>query len=173
MPRAKASLLVMATTALAVAVLFLLPYTPAKMVHTAVAARGDLVRSLMLSGSVAYAHQQPCVSLMDGKVASVHVIAGQEIRKGDLLFSLDTSAQQAALAAVKQGAYQQQESLNEHEALTALAAQQTLEWEKAGQELVRIIEMAQIRSPVDGVVEEKTEEVIGLLENKNDENENK
>ena len=153
MPRAKASLLVILTTVLAVAVLFLLPYTPAQAVHTAVAQRGNLVRTQLFSGTVSYAEQQPCISLMAGKIAEVHVSAGQEVRKGDLLLSIDTSAQEQALYALQKSAYEQAAWLGEKDGLAVLAAQQTLEWEKNRQELVQMIEMAQVRAEMDGIVE--------------------
>ena len=153
MPRAKASLLVILTTALAVAVLFLLPYTPAQVVHTEVAQRGNLVRTQLFRGTVGYACQQPCVSLLDGQIREVHVSAGQKVRKGDLILSMDTSVQEEALYALHKQAYEQASRLNENDALAVLAAQQTLEWEKARQELEKMIQMAQVRAGMDGIVE--------------------
>ena len=54
MPKTKASLLVIAATAVTVATLFLLPFTPKTAVRTAAVERGDLIRSTPVS----YTHLQ-------------------------------------------------------------------------------------------------------------------
>ena len=100
MPKTKASLLVIAATAVTVATLFLLPFTPKTAVRTAAVERGDLIRSTLMEGVVAYANEQPLIALQAGRVARVYVIQGQAVRAGDLLVSMDTSVQEQELAAV-------------------------------------------------------------------------
>ena len=69
--------------------------------------RGELIHSLELTGTVEAIHQVNLVTDMPGKVQSIPVKIGQEVRRGELLVQLDTDmaqlqAQQAA-AAVKLG----------------------------------------------------------------------
>lgn len=145
MPRTKASLLMIWMTAAAVAVMFALPYTPARVVQTAAVERGDLLHTVLLSGAAGYAQQQMCVSLQAGMVREVLVKPGQPVKAGQLLFRMDTSAQEQALAAL-------QRARHEGGAWTALASQQ-LEWMKTEQQLMQSIEAAQIRAQFDGIVE--------------------
>lgn len=154
MPRAKASLLVILTSALTVAVLFLLPYTPALRVQTAVAVRGDLLRSVLLSGTVGYLDQQPCVNAQAGRVARVYARPGQKVRSGELLFAMDTSAQEEALAALEQARYAQRAALEgQGGAVTALAVERELAWQEQETTLRQAIELSQVRAGMDGVVE--------------------
>lgn len=154
MPRAKASLLVILTSALTVAVLFLLPYTPAQRVHTAVAGRGDLMRSVLLSGTVSYFNQQPCVNVQAGRVAGVYVQPGQKVREGELLFAMDTSAQEAALASLQKARYAQRATLEgQGDAVTALAMERELAWQEQETALRQSIEAAHVRAGIDGVME--------------------
>lgn len=154
MPRAKASLLVILTSALTVAVLFLLPYTPAQRVRTAVVERGDLMRSVLLSGTVSYLNQQPCVNAQAGRVARVYARPGQTVRAGDLLFVMDTSAQEAALSTLEQARYAQRAALEgQSGAVTALAMERELAWQEQEAALRQSIEAAHVRAGIDGVVE--------------------
>ncbi len=154
MPKAKASLWVILTSALTVAVLFLLPYTPAVPVRTAEAHRGDLLRSVLLSGVVSYESQQPCVNAQAGQVARVHVKAGQRVRAGELLFSMDTSAQEAALASLEQARYAQRAALGQQEAVvSALAVERELAWQEQERQLRQSIEAASIRAGMDGILD--------------------
>ena len=154
MPRAKASLLVILTSALTVAVLFLLPYTPAQRVRTAVADRGDLMRSVLLSGTVSYLNQQPCVNVQAGRVAGVYVHPGQTVRAGELLFAMDTSAQEAALASLQKARYAQRAALEgQADAVAALAMERELAWQEQEAALRQSIEAAGVRAGMDGVVE--------------------
>lgn len=154
MPRAKASLLVILTSALTVAVLFLLPYTPAQTVRTTVAGRGDLMRSVLLSGTVSYLNQQPCVNMQAGRVAEVYARPGQEVHAGELLFAMDTSAQEAALSALERARYMQRSALGDQGgAVTALAVERELAWQEQEAALRQSIEAAYVRAGIDGVVE--------------------
>lgn len=150
MPRAKASLLLMLITALTVAVLLALPYTPARVVRTATVETGDLLRTVLMSGTVGYVHQQFCVNLQPGVVRAVHVQAGQQVQAGQLLFSMDTSAQEAALASLYR---LKNESAQTVDALAVLTAQNQLEWAETERQLSQAIQAAQIRAEKSGVVE--------------------
>ena len=106
MPKTKASLLVIAATAVTVVTLFLLPFTPRTAVRTAVVERGELICSTLLEGVVAYADEQPLIALQAGRVGKVHVRQGQTVRAGELLISMDTDVQEQELAAVNQMLYE-------------------------------------------------------------------
>ena len=111
MPKTKASLLVIAATAVTVATLFLLPFTPKTAVRTAEVERGNLIRSTLMEGVVAYADEQPLVALTAGRVARVYVSQGQAVCAGDLLMSMDTSVQEQELTAVNRLLYEQETAL--------------------------------------------------------------
>lgn len=151
MPKAKASLLMLLTTALTVTVLFLMPFVPKIAVRSAVVQEGTVVRTTLLTGAVAYQQQQLCLSPASGVIRRVYVHAGETVQKGDLLFSLDTTAQENALAAL----YRQQHALSHvvsaNGASAALAGNSALaqqEWQ-----LRAAIQAAQIRAGANGVVE--------------------
>ncbi len=155
MPKTKASLLVLAATAITVATLFLLPFTPKVAVRTAVVERGALSRTTLLEGIVSYQDEQPCVSYQAGRVSAVHVRQGQRVHAGDLLFSMDTSAEEAALASISQMLYEQEKLLSGFERADALAAavlQSTWDARKTEGELRASIASKQVRAAADGVV---------------------
>ena len=155
MPKTKASLLVIAATAVTGATLFLLPCTPKTAVRTAAVERGDLIRSTLMEGVVAYANEQPLIALQAGRVARVYVSQGQAVRAGDLLVSMDTSVQEQELAAVNRLLYEQETALAAFGQVgeTALnAAQTALEARTRQTELRAAIASAQIRAEADGVV---------------------
>ena len=155
MPKTKASLLAIAATAVTVATLFLLPFTPKTAVRTAAVERGDLIRSTLMEGVVAYADEQPLIALQAGRVARVYVIQGQAVRAGDLLVSMDTSVQEQELAAVNRLLYEQETALAAFGQMgeAALnAAQTVLEARTRQTELRAAIASAQIRAERDGVV---------------------
>ena len=102
MSKARASLWMMVVTLAAVAAMLMTPYSPPVSVHTAVVACGDLLQSTLLSGVVTYARQQPMVSLRAGRVKRVYVTAGQQVEKGDLLISMDSSREEALLSSLIQ-----------------------------------------------------------------------
>lgn len=155
MQKTRASLLVIAATALTVATLFLLPFTPKAAVRTAVVERGEFIRSTLLEGVIGYAQEQPLVALQPGRVARVYVQQGQRVSAGELLMSMDTEAQEQELAAVSRMLYEQQEAAaafgQAGEAAFA-AAESTLEGQKRQAELRAAIASGQIRAAADGVV---------------------
>lgn len=152
MSRSKASVLAVLTTLLATAAMFGLPYNPAAVVKTTVAARGEWTRTVLVSGTVGY-RRQPCAALQTGILAEVLVSPEQAVQKGDLLFQMDTSAQERALAAVKSARYQQQTLLDTEAMAAVIAVQKDLEWQETERQLLDFIETAQVRAHTDGVVE--------------------
>lgn len=151
MPRVKASLLVMLTTLLTVAVMLMLPYTPKQVVRTMVAQKGEWIQSMMLSGVVSHGKEQICISPRNGRISRVCVEPGQQVSKGELLFLLDTSQEERMLHAMYQAQNEQQKWLADT-AASALAAQQNMQWKEKEQQLLYAIESAQIRAEMDGVI---------------------
>lgn len=155
MPKTKASLLVIAATAITVATLFLLPFTPKTAVRTAVVEQGELICSTLMEGIVTYADEQPLIALQAGRVGRVHVRQGQTVHAGDLLISMDTSVQEQELAAVNRLLYEQETAVSAfgQAGEAALSATQTALQARTRQaELRAAIASAQIRADADGVV---------------------
>lgn len=155
MPKAKASLLVIASTLLTVAVLFLLPFTPSVKVRTAVIEEGDLLRTTLLEGVVGYRDEQPCVNMSEGRVMNVYVKEGQSVKEGDLLIRMDTGAQEAALAAMSRTLNERAELLDGLDDAARAAVMITVDQMEALQkktELEAAITGGQIRAAFDGVV---------------------
>ena len=149
MPKAKASVLALMTAALASAALFLIPYTPAVSVRTMRAMPGQWGRSVEM-GAVIIQSAAPCVSLRDGVVRTIHAQAGETVQKGQLLFSLDTSAQEKALETLARMRYAVKDA---DESVAALAFSQEMEWMQTEMELLAQIEASQIRAGTDGVLQ--------------------
>ena len=149
MPRAKASLLALMTAALTAAALFLAPYTPAVPVETMRIKPGTWARSVEMGGVIVQGAEM-CISLREGVVRTVHAEAGETVQKGQLLFSLDTSAQEKALAALAKMRYA---TGGFDESIAVLALSQEMEWLQTEMELRAQIEAAQIRAQSDGVLE--------------------
>lgn len=155
MPKTKASLLVIAATAVTVVTLFLLPFTPRTAVRTAVVERGELICSTLLEGVVAYADEQPLIALQAGRVGKVYVRQGQTVRAGELLISMDTDVLEQELAAVNQLLYEQETALaafGQAGEAALSAAQTALQARTRQAELRASIASAQIRAEADGVV---------------------
>lgn len=155
MPKTKASLLVIAATVMTVATLFLLPFTPRTAVRTAVVEQGELIRSTLMEGVVAYANEQPLIALQAGRVERVHVRQGQAVHAGDLLISMDTGVQEQELAAVNQWLYEQETALaafGQAGEAALSAAQTALQARTRQTELRASIASAQIRAETDGIV---------------------
>lgn len=74
---------------------------PPVPVATVEAARRDLERSLDASGTVAPLSAVELRPQLAGLVAQVHVQEGQQVRQGELLFTLDTRSQQAEAARLR------------------------------------------------------------------------
>lgn len=74
---------------------------PAVPVSTVEAARRDLERSLDASGMVAPLSAVEVRPQIAGLIARVHVSEGQQVKAGDLLFTLDTRSQEADAARLR------------------------------------------------------------------------
>lgn len=154
MSKGKASLLMMLTAAVTSAMLMGGPEQERLMLQTAVVQPGELVRSELVSGVVSYAQVQPCVSLKDARVSAVHVQAGQRVESGDLLFSLDTAAEEAALTALYQEAYERKIlASRSDEPVSALADYWSRDWFEKELALKAAVESSVIRASHSGVVE--------------------
>lgn len=148
------ALLMLLSSVCTAALMMLWPVKPLTEVETAVVQRGDLVQSVLLNGMVRYAQEQPCISLKSGIVSDVYVRAGQTIQRGDLLFKLDTTVEEQALAALYEMRHAQQKAFAELDgAVSALALQNELEWRTSEAQLVASIEASQIRASADGIME--------------------
>ena len=154
MSKARLSLLVMMLTGMIVLMLLTRPYTPAVAVRTTVVKTGELVKSMRLSGTVGYSEQQLCISPYDGRISHVHVQQGQRVRAGELLFQLDTEAEEQLLAELLQMNYQQKNGLPRLDAsVGSFLSAKDVDWLKTQLELKQRIQLAGIRSEADGVVE--------------------
>lgn len=153
MRRGKAALLLLASSICTAVLMALWPVQSALQVETAVVGSGELVRTLLLSGRVQYA-QQPCISLKSGIVKQVHVTVGQQVESGQLLFSLDTSAEEQALAALHAQKHAQQTVVaGLDDAAAALAVQPQLDLADSERQLLASIEASKVRAAVDGIVQ--------------------
>ncbi|MEG0513492.1 MAG: biotin/lipoyl-binding protein [Clostridia bacterium] len=155
MQKTKASLGVIAATAITVLTLFLLPFTPKVAVRTVLPTRGDLIETIFLEGVICYQNEQPCVNLQAGLVKAVYANHGQRVKAGELLFCLDTTAEEQALGVLTKMNYEREQaiqSMGEHAALEALSLQSTMDAKKMQAELQMQIESKQIRAQSDGVV---------------------
>lgn len=103
MTRTQASLSVIAVTLATVTTLFLLPYTPKIPVKTATIQRGNWTKTTLAEGVVQYRQQQPAVCLQGGVLRQICAGEGETVRKGQLLFALDTRQEEAALERLAAG----------------------------------------------------------------------
>lgn len=154
MRKTKASLVMIAATAITVATLFLLPFTPREAVHTVIIGRGDLVKTTLLEGAISYEAQQPCIALSAGRVSRVNVRQGQRVQKGELLFSMDTAAEEEALSALALLKYEREQAAQSAEAVALIEAVSQSDWSlrQTEAELKARIAAGQIRANADGVV---------------------
>ena len=153
--KGRASLWVLAVTVATVATLFLLPYTPKLDVQTVRVQRGDLAITTLLDGSVIYDWQQPCLALAAGKVSAVNVQKGQAVHEGDLLFRMDSAAEEQALKTVESALAVQQTMLSAAgatQAVQAMREQSLLSLRAKQKELHALVASKQIRAQRSGVV---------------------
>jgi len=155
MKRGKATILMLLCSTLAAVLMMIWPVKNGIEVEAAVVNGGQLVQTRLLRGTVRYAQEQPCISLRDGLVKEVYVREGQTVKRGDLLFQLDTSSEEKALAALHEWHYQTRTALaGMDEAVYALTIQEQLEWASAEAELKANIELAAVRASSDGIMGE-------------------
>lgn len=153
MSKTRASLGVIAVTAVTVATLFLLPFTPKLAVRTAVVKRGDLVKTALLEGVAAYQNERPVVSLQAGRVSQIVAARGQRVEAGQLLFRLDAAQEEEALRVLKAGRYQAKQTAAAYgEAAAFMAAQAWQEADKQEAALQTAIDLKQVRAEQGGVM---------------------
>jgi len=151
--KTRASVWMIGITFLTVAAMWLLPRTSGLTVYTAAVQNGDLLKTILLSGVAVYRDEQPVISPLQSRITKVHVREGQRVSKGELLFSLDTSSQEAALAAVMQARFAQEKLLGnqENEAILALGVLSDLMQKE--NELKTLIHSSQIRAAQNGIMQ--------------------
>lgn len=149
MSKTKVSIGVIAVTLLTVATLFLLPLPPRTEVKTAMVTRGEMLETLLLEGVVTYQDDQPLVSLGAGQIRQVCVKQGDQVQAGQLLFSMDTTEEEAAMTLLTQelGRLEDMDG-----AMQALMTQQRLEMYSQQAALKKSIAMKQVRAQQDGVM---------------------
>ena len=153
MTRTQASLSVIAVTLATVTTLFLLPYTPKIPVQTAIVRRGEWTKTTLAEGVVQYQQQQPAVCLQGGVLRRVCAQEGENVRKGQLLFALDTSQEEAALERLSASRHAMEEAVSafgQEAILWKLSEQLELESQEAA--LKQSITLKQIRAEQDGVM---------------------
>ena len=152
MTRTQASLSVIAVTLATVTTLFLLPYTPKIPVQTAIVRRGEWTKTTLAEGVVQYrATAARRLSARGGAATSLR--AGRDVRKGQLLFALDTSQEEAALERLSASRHAMEEAVSafgQEAILWKLSEQLELESQEAA--LKQSIALKQIRAEQDGVM---------------------
>ena len=126
---------------------------PAVSVQTERVRGGQLIRSVPVQATVCRAMEEAYLSPKSGKVTKVFVKKGQHVREGELLFQLDVSEEEKALAALYQKRYAYEQAASRlDEKLYSLSFSQELEWYKAEQQLLTAVGLSCVRSRTDGVV---------------------
>jgi membrane fusion protein, multidrug efflux system len=77
------------------------PVENKEYVKTAFVEQRDISDFVEVTGSVESSHSVDIIPQVSGVLSEVHVRAGQDVKKGDLLFSIDSSSYQAALDQAK------------------------------------------------------------------------
>ncbi len=155
MRRGKQAFLLLAGSVAAAVWMAAAPVDRGVRVETAVVQPGELVQTLWMSGTVQYVDQQPYVSLKAGKIAGVYVRPGDSVSEGDLLFQMDTAAEEQALSDLYETRYQNRQAMSGmNEAAAALNYQAELEWQQMEMQWKRLIESGQIRAQGAGMVDE-------------------
>ena len=154
MRNGRKSLLMLLCSIVTSALMILWPTEKAVWVEATVVESGELIQTVFLTGTVRYALEQPCISLQSGIVSRVHVNAGQSVQQGELMFQMDTEAEEKALSALQEARYEQQKGLEHlNDDVSVFAIQNELEWQTMERQLQAKIEASQIRAPAAGVVE--------------------
>lgn len=154
MRKGEKALLMLGSSLLTAILMIAWPVREPLAVETEIIQHGELIQTVLMNGIVCHGDQQPCISLRSGRIKRVLVEQGQEISKGELLFQLDTAAEEQALSALYQHRFAQRAALNQLDsAASALLLQSELEWQSLESQLLAGIEAAQIRAPADGLME--------------------
>ena len=155
MRKGKKGLLMLTGSFLTALLMIAFPNREMVEVEAAVIDQGPFVQTVLLSGVVSHRSQQPFITAVSGRVAQVFAEQGQEIRTGDLLFKLDTSAEEQALSDLYLARFAQKNALaNQSEIVSAIALQNELEWRSLENQLLMKIASSQIRAASDGVMKD-------------------
>ena len=122
-------------------------------VQTAAIRTGDFLQTLPMIGTVEYEQQHNSFVLRNGKIARVYVKKGQKVKAGELLFTLDTSNEENAMAKLSQLRYQQQSIRDMGSVVNLMTLQSEYELLRQEVELKHRIEASHMRSEAEGVVE--------------------
>ena len=146
---AAASLAMVVTT---LVVFSLLQHNNETTVQTAIVGIGDFLQTVPMVGTIEYEQKQNCIALRNGKIARVCVEEGQRVKKDELLFVLETTAEENALAKLSQVRYQHQLVQGMGRITDLMAAQNEYQLLAQEAELKQRIEASYARSQADGVV---------------------
>lgn len=153
MRKSKKALLMLGGSMLIAILMIAWPAKQPLAVSTEVIQYGDLVQTVLMNGVVCHRDQQPCISLRSGRIKRVLVERGQQIRQGELLFQLDTAAEEQALSAMYRQSFNQTTALGQLDsAASALLLQNEIDWQQLESQLMAGVEAAQIRASSDGVM---------------------
>ena len=132
-----------------------LAYVPSIEVNTALVHTGPFAEIIRLVGTVSYSREQLCAFPIAGKVAQVYVKPGQSVKKGDLLFRLETSEVENTMALLSSGQenWRQFGVENFDAALPPVSINQLYEIQQLRQQMLAQIAGSQIRAEIDGIVD--------------------
>lgn len=141
---------VMVTTALLAS-----PYSPAVQVQTIQIEQGLFAESVRMSGIVGYAEEQICLSPFEGQIEQICVSNGQKVKKGDLILRIDTSQAEYTLKGLLAKQYQYERLTQKSgEAFFLVGSTKKFEAEQQKEILLKQIQAGQIRSEIDGKIDE-------------------
>ena len=150
MRKGRRALLMLGCSMAAALLMILWPLEKGIEVETGVIQRGQLVESVVVNGMVRYEGEQPLFSLKNGIVNHVYVQPGQQVQQGELLFKMDTTSEEQALAAL----YEWKHALSGiNSAVGVLTLQNEWEIQSNMANLLASIEASCIRAPQNGVME--------------------
>lgn len=154
MRKGKKALLMLGGSVLTAVLMIAWPVSGSPQVETAVVQSGELIQSVQINGMARYRQEQPCISLKSGVISRVYARAGQPVQRGELLFQMDTQAEEQALSSLYEMRHAYETALRQLDgAVTALTLQKQLEWQSRETQLLASINASHIRAAADGVVE--------------------
>lgn len=149
------SILMLFTSALIAVSALSAAYIPPVEVETVLIKTGNFADVIRLVGTIDYSDEQLCVIPFSGKVAQVYVEIGQKVKKGDLLFRLDTTEVEVMLAAFTKQKNEWNVLVQRSETVpSSIGLMQLQEAQQLHQNLIKQIACAQIRANMDGRVEQ-------------------
>lgn len=153
MKRGKRNICLLLAALLAGAVMLTGASAPAVSVRTERVSGGQLVQSALVQATVCRAQEDVYLCPKQGEITKVFVQEGQAVQKGELLFQMDVSREEMALAALYQNRYAcEQAAFPMNEKLFSLTFSRELEWYEAEQQLQTMIRLSAVRAQTDGRV---------------------